>query len=126
VGGIRARALAFLIVPFLLVSGLGQAYAQYRCPHDRVVRTACCCPSAHKPHHDTTIAASCCCTVEHVHAVTTETQARDDGQPPTLAPVTSPTSFVVVVPYAPRLVTVAIARPRPPPTLIAQRTSFLI
>lgn len=72
VGMIRRRLVARLsvaaLLPALLASGVANGYSLYRCRHDAVARTSCCCPTSDE-HGDESVPAvssACCCDRETV------------------------------------------------------------
>jgi len=60
----RARLLALLLVPLLLLAGIGRVQAFYLCAFDAIARTSCCCPKADEPDTAARVEAACCCSIE--------------------------------------------------------------
>jgi hypothetical protein len=114
------RIAAILLVPFVLITGIGSARALYRCGHDSVLRAMCCCP-APRPTKDASVQPRCC-KMEQVHTTAPEPRAGSEQQ---VAFATAPVRLPVaaITPPAP-VVRAATPRSPDPFSLLEQRTSF--
>jgi hypothetical protein len=108
-GRTRPRLLALLLMPVLLVVGLGRAQAFYLCKGDQVARTSCCCPRAATAPDDGEAPSrwgkpSSCCSIEERGAPAPASRSAEPGAAPS--------------PEVPAIAIAAQALPPPRPALI--------
>lgn len=115
-----SRLLALLLVPLLMIVGVGRAQAFYVCA-DRIARTTCCCPAAAQPADEVVdgvarIDAVCCALDERGAPAPVSRSAERDGGP-------SVAAVAIVVTAAPVAVQPARATVAAPSWLSPPRTS---
>ena len=119
------RRVLVVIQLVALLSGAGEAWL-FRCGGDRLVRARCCCPDE-KPADFPTVETGSCCSLER------GAPAREEATcpaPERVDEVSIATAVAVDArPPAPRLAATPRARslgPPGPPSLLDQRTAFLL
>jgi hypothetical protein len=121
----RRLLVAVQLVAFL--GGAGEAWL-FRCGGDRLVRTRCCCPEG-KPAPIPTIETGTCCSLER--GAPAREAAACPAPPDRTNDEAAPAVVVAILasPPRPRLAAPARTRslgPPGPPTLLDQRTAFLL
>jgi len=127
------RIVVIVLALVVLGPAAVEASAWYRCAHDGVLRTACCCPSQARHHAtpdpDTRARAACCCRITTI--ATREPTVR--GAPPIAIQVT-PAIAAITTPATPPIGapirSVRLEPPRaqrgPPDPLFARHCSLLL
>lgn len=121
-----------LLVLAVMLPGLAFARAEYLCRTDKVIRSACCCPSdtaaSKERNASTSIKASCCCDVSTIASTSQISSERNDTSPlPTPAirvstVASSETSVAVAIRELPQV----LAPPKLQDSLLARRCMFLL
>jgi hypothetical protein len=125
------RIAAAVLVPLLLVAGVANAAALYRCRMDGMTRQSCCCPTDEQPaaaSQEQTVSNQNCCAVQVAprQQTPTSTAPRTTDASASFGAVVVPSVFLALVrPSVLRLAKTARAPGLGPP-LIAIKSSRLI
>jgi hypothetical protein len=127
------RLTAAVLVPVVVLVGLATAQAFYRCAMDKVLRTSCCCPTAHRtrPTNTPQLKAVCCAVEKAAHVDVPQARLADDDAS---APQPDLALFVVTLPapvVAPHVTRVPdprqqLAPPRTTGSLFSQGIALLV
>lgn len=127
------RRIVLILLTVVLTPSIATA-TWYRCAHDGVIRSACCCPGKREPQQkkspapEASVRAACCCTVTHVTTRAVDGEARTAASIHVEPMVLAAPAIVALPRIAPAAA--ALDRPRaqgdPPDTLLARRCSLLL
>ena len=121
------KIAASLLVLAIAFASTASAYSLFRCRHDAVARTSCCCPADEQTVPDaTSISSACCCDVQTVQLAKTPSTTTDSPLQPFVPSATVITWGMLMPSGTQRLPVVAPTRVAVGPPLILLKQSFLI
>lgn len=127
------RIVVIVLALVVLGPAVVEASVWYRCGHDGVLRTACCCPAQARPpappSPDTRVAATCCCRITRLEARASSVR----GAPPIAIHGTPAVAVIATPATAPLAAPIRVASssracpPRgPPDPLFVRHCSLLL